>query len=376
MLTNVENRLDRETPRSEDHPLRILIATEHVYLPQMFGGLQTSTDDLARSFNDRGHTVAVFSSLSKVGKIGLAGRVLLRLRRPFARDKTLGYDCFRTWRPASKVAAIVRRFKPDCVIVQSPGSVPLATEFTRLKVPVVFYFHNVEHQFLKGDPSQLDAVFVANSKFTAENVKTTYGLAATVVPPFVKTPPRMPEHVEKSYVLFVNPIKEKGLDVAVQIAAACPSIPFVFVKAWIFDAEKMDDLDRALSGLANVTVLSSQADTSTLYAGARIVLVPSVWAEAWGRVASEAQIYGVPVLATRIGGLPEAVGDGGILIDPHAPISQWSEALTRMWSDRPYYDALVDRARKFARRADMNPDVQLERLLSEVDSSILRHATP
>jgi len=205
MLTPVERGMDREAPVREDRPLRILIATEHVYLPQMFGGLQTSTDDLARSFGDRGHIVAVFSSLSKVGRIGLVARILLRLRRPFARDKTLGYDCFRTWRPAGKVAAIVRRFRPDCVIVQSPGSVPLADGFTRSKVPLVFYFHNVEHQFLKGDPSQLDAVFVANSKFTAENVKTTYGLAATVVPPFVKTPSQMPEYVEKSLRLVCKP---------------------------------------------------------------------------------------------------------------------------------------------------------------------------
>ena len=33
-------------------------------------------------------------------------------------------------------------------------------------------------------------------------------------------------------------------------------------------------------------------------------------------VAREAVIHGIPVVATRIGGLPEAVGDGGVCLDP------------------------------------------------------------
>jgi len=209
MPTYADKQLDRKAPPRESRTLRILIASEHVYLPQMFGGLQTSTHDLATNLKRRGHVVAVFSSLNKVGRIGLIGRALLRLGRPFARDGKLGYDCFRTWRPVDVVAAMIRRFKPDCVIVQSPGGVPLARAFARVGIPIVFYFHNVEHQFLLGDPAELPAIFVANSMFTAQNIKTNYALDTIVVPPFVQKPIRMPGPVDKSYVLFVNPIREK-----------------------------------------------------------------------------------------------------------------------------------------------------------------------
>ena len=49
-----------------------------------------------------------------------------------------------------------------------------------------------------------------------------------------------------------------------------------------------------------------------------VVVVPSVWEEPFGRVALEALSYGVPVVATNRGGLPEIVTTGktGYLVDP------------------------------------------------------------
>ncbi len=54
-------------------------------------------------------------------------------------------------------------------------------------------------------------------------------------------------------------------------------------------------------------------DTRSVYAATRVLLVPSQWkAETWGRVASEAQFSGIPVLASDVGGSPEAVAPGGV----------------------------------------------------------------
>ena len=63
------------------------------------------------------------------------------------------------------------------------------------------------------------------------------------------------------------------------------------------------------------------------YAQARILLVPSVWEEAWGRVVTEAQLSGIPVLASAIGGLPESVGPGGILVPPGSDVEVWDAHL-------------------------------------------------
>ncbi len=70
------------------------------------------------------------------------------------------------------------------------------------------------------------------------------------------------------------------------------------------------------------------------YAALDVVAVPSLIAESFGRVAAEAEACALPVLASRIGGIPEAVTEGetAILLPPgDAPA--WTEALVRIAED-------------------------------------------
>ena len=69
-------------------------------------------------------------------------------------------------------------------------------------------------------------------------------------------------------------------------------------------------------------------------AGARAVLVPSVCFEGQPRTILEAYAAGVPVIASRIGGLPEVVVDGatGVTVRPGDP-DGWRDAAIRMASD-------------------------------------------
>jgi hypothetical protein len=53
--------------------------------------------------------------------------------------------------------------------------------------------------------------------------------------------------------------------------------------------------------------------------------------EAWWRVASEARCSGIPVLGSRRGCLPEAIGGGGIVLDCEQPLDAWVAALGRLW---------------------------------------------
>ncbi|HTJ57475.1 MAG TPA: glycosyltransferase family 4 protein [Devosiaceae bacterium] len=55
----------------------------------------------------------------------------------------------------------------------------------------------------------------------------------------------------------------------------------------------------------------------SIFARARAVVVPSVWAEPFGRVALEAMSVGTPVLASWTGGLPGVLGEeSGLLFEP------------------------------------------------------------
>jgi glycosyltransferase involved in cell wall biosynthesis len=59
----------------------------------------------------------------------------------------------------------------------------------------------------------------------------------------------------------------------------------------------------------------SHADFVKLYAQVGIAVVPSLY-EGFGLPAGEAMACGVPVISTTAGGLPEVVGDAGILVPP------------------------------------------------------------
>jgi glycosyltransferase involved in cell wall biosynthesis len=69
-------------------------------------------------------------------------------------------------------------------------------------------------------------------------------------------------------------------------------------------------------------------DVVPLYAAMDTVAIPSRVLESFGRVSIEAQACGVPVLASRQGGLPETLleGDTGLLLPPE-DVDAWRDAL-------------------------------------------------
>lgn len=73
------------------------------------------------------------------------------------------------------------------------------------------------------------------------------------------------------------------------------------------------------SGLSRDSVLwladVEDAELARLYCGARVTVIPSLW-EGFGLTALEAMACGSPVAASNRGGLPEAVGEAGVLFDP------------------------------------------------------------
>jgi glycosyltransferase involved in cell wall biosynthesis len=82
-------------------------------------------------------------------------------------------------------------------------------------------------------------------------------------------------------------------------------------------------------------------------AGAAMLLMPSRYHEFAGYSALEAMAAGVPVIASRLGALPELVGEARCLPpnDPHAVAAR----MRKLWCEpqlrRSEGDALIERAR-------------------------------
>jgi glycosyltransferase involved in cell wall biosynthesis len=84
-------------------------------------------------------------------------------------------------------------------------------------------------------------------------------------------------------------------------------------------------------------VFCGQVDSEEIaegYRGARFLVVPSEWFEGCPLVILEAMSFGLPVIASRIGGLPELVDEGvtGLLFEPGDSVDL-AEKLTLLWGD-------------------------------------------
>ena len=79
-----------------------------------------------------------------------------------------------------------------------------------------------------------------------------------------------------------------------------------------------------------------------------LLVVPSLWNEPLGMVAFEAFFFGVPVVASRRGGLPEIVTpEAGMLFDPDSP-SSLAEVLAALQADPARLAALAEGALRAA----------------------------
>jgi glycosyltransferase involved in cell wall biosynthesis len=89
-------------------------------------------------------------------------------------------------------------------------------------------------------------------------------------------------------------------------------------------------------------------------------------------VVAEAQSNGIPVLGTKVPGLVEAVGPGGLLVDFDAPVEQWLAALSQLWDDPTAYDGYRQAALAHSGREDMRPAVLAARFEEEMQGLVHR----
>ena len=350
--------------------MRILLTTAHPFLPELAGGMQMCGDTLARQMTARGHEVAVFSGLAAKGWSGMADRLRLKLaRQKVVSDHKLGYRIWRSWFPWETAVHVAAQYQPDVVVVMAGKPVKVAAAFQPTGIPLVMWLQNVEFDDHFGDFSQLgQPSCVANSRFTADTYQRHFGVSPVVIHPIVRAENYITP-TQGEMVTLVNPHPHKGLATALEMARRCPDIPFLFVQTWDLNAEDQASLDQHLAQLPNITLHPAVQDMRQIYGRTKILLAPSKWQEGYGRVATEAQFSGIPVIASTQGGLPEAVGPGGLLLSAEAPADDWVAALRRLWDDPAAYQQASAAARSHSKRPANDPARQAdhwESLLLEI----------
>jgi glycosyltransferase involved in cell wall biosynthesis len=104
----------------------------------------------------------------------------------------------------------------------------------------------------------------------------------------------------------------KGFDVLIDAMHRLDPAKFTLRLAG-FGAESAALQARA-NGAANIEFVGKITDIAAFVAGTDVVVVPSRW-EAFGQVAQEARLGSRPVVVASVDGLPEQVGDAGLVVD-------------------------------------------------------------
>ena len=338
--------------------MRVLFATaNHTHLPQGGGGSEISTHDLCLALGNMGVETGVLCRIASRGVVGFRNCLTRRLlsRTKFPVDHVMGYPAFRGWDPETGVAEVVSRFRPSAAVIHPGRQVPLSNAFLAAGVPIILYLRDVLFGQIGGDlRPHPQLLYVANSRFVASRAKAVFGIEAHVLPPLV-LPDRYRTATTRKKAVLIGLYPKKGVDLVFHMAEARPDIPFEVVESWRINKEAIILLQARARAAGNVRVRRWVADIRSVYREAKVVLVPSMFEEGWGRVVTEAHINGIPVLASNRGALPDSVGSGGILVDANAPLDEWTRALGRIWDNRTEYDYLASTALNYAGRSEIQP---------------------
>lgn len=113
----------------------------------------------------------------------------------------------------------------------------------------------------------------------------------------------------------------------------------------------------------------AREEVRALYRQARVLVMPSLWPEPFGRVGIEALAEGTPVVAFGVGAIPEWLADGevGFLVEPRN-IRQLAERIERIVTNDDLFRRLSTSAQMMV-AASFNPQRHLERLLDVLRSA-------
>ena len=392
--------------------MRILLAHNSLYYPSHGGG-DKSNRLLMEALAARKHTVRVVSRVEKFGEAAhekllndLASRAVPTVvSGQFIRFELHGVDVL-TLTLDSNIRAFfalqIEEFDPAIILTSTddPGQLlfdialraPRArvVHLVRATIAVPFGPDSSSATRAKAETLRRADAIVGVSEYVASYIREWGGMDAVHVPISLMETGLDPDpypnlgSFDSPYVTMVNPCAVKGIDIFAALAGRMPHLQFAAIPTWGTNAQDLALLRRH----ANITLLDPVDNIDDLLRRTRIVLVPSIWAEARSRIVVEAMLRGVPVIASDAGGIREAKLGVPYLIPvntiarykpaldenlvpvaetPPQNIDPWEEALRRLTGDRVHWQEIAARSREAALHYVGNLSVEpFERLLFDV----------
>lgn len=249
----------------------------------------------------------------------------------------------------------IDNYKPDIIWAQLEGAKEVLALAKQKGIQGLYYVHDAEF-----DPAELCAIadlgchMICSSGFLASKASKVIGRPCHVVYPASELYFGIEGECDGP-ITMINPFDVKGVDTFFEIAKRMPDEKFLLLESWKLNDKALAKLEAQLSTLPNVDFQRRVSDMQSIYSQTRLLIAPSVWEEGFGMVAIEAQSCRIPVIASARGGLPESVGDGGILIDDYRNADTWVEAIRSVLSNETNYQKWSELAYQHARSDDFLP---------------------
>jgi glycosyltransferase involved in cell wall biosynthesis len=156
-----------------------------------------------------------------------------------------------------------------------------------------------------------------------------------ILPPVVRMSERaMAQIPAENRILYVGQlIRGKGVDLLLNALVHVKS-DFQLTIAGTGNAQtRLEQLSAklGLGGKVRFAGWVSPQGLGEYYAGAKLVVVPSRWPEPFGMIGLEAMHYGRPVVAFRVGGIPDWLDDGVTgLLAPEQDVRAMAQAIEQL----------------------------------------------
>ncbi len=150
---------------------------------------------------------------------------------------------------------------------------------------------------------------------------------------------------KQGFITYINPSMQKGATLFLRLVNMAKKKG----RDWTFLAvegrQSMEHFQKQfkvdLAQLPNLWWIPNQWDIRPVYRRTAVLLFPSYWLEASGRSIAEAQLGGIPVLASNHGGMPEQINGGGYLFDIPERYRNDSFQMPTEDEARPWFEVLV-----------------------------------
>ena len=241
-------------------------------------------------------------------------------------------------------------------LIASPAPHVLVPEADRLRQVVLVHMPLEDER--EREVLEAAAAVITTSEWARRRVEDLYGLAEVhVAEPGVDPAALAPGSADGAALLCVAAVtRGKGHDVLLgglatvtDLSWRCACVGSLDRAPAFADHVQRRALAAGLRDRVHFAGPRTGAALDSAYAAADLLVLAS-HGETYGMVVTEALARGVPVLATDVGGVPEALGHGGLLVPPGDP-QAFGAALRRWLEDA----SLRERLRRAAseRRATL-----------------------